>query len=90
MAISENADKSIRVIDPVRCTECVGFYDRKMCQIECPVECCIQNPRKRETTQQLMVRAQSLYPDYKFTEPHPSDQESRDFGGENRQARRSA
>merc|ERR1712065_80371 len=38
-AISEGEE--YYVIDPARCTECVGFYDHEACQAVCPVECCL-------------------------------------------------
>ena len=71
-AISEDADMSLRVIDPQRCTECVGFYDRTMCQVECPVECCLPDPDHSETEEELLARAHALLPDYEFPEPTPS------------------
>ena len=71
-AIREDEEKSIRVIDSNRCTECVGFYERTMCQVECPVECCILDPAKPETEAELITKAKSLFLDYEFLSPMPS------------------
>jgi ferredoxin len=71
-AISEDTELSIRVIDPERCTECVGFYDRSMCQVECPVECCLPDPQSRQDEATLLAKAKTLFPDYDFASPPPS------------------
>ena len=59
-----------RVIDPDACTECVGFYERTMCQVECPVECIEQD--EKETKQALLEKAKRLFPDHKFPPQTPS------------------
>ena len=63
-AITEGDD--IYVIDPNRCTECVGFHDREACQAVCPVECCDPDPANEETEAALYTRSQSLHPDLKW------------------------
>lgn len=50
-------------IDPVKCTECVGFYDHEACQAVCPVECCLPNPEIVEVESLLIKRATELHPD---------------------------
>ena len=50
------------VIDPARCTECVGFHDAEACQSVCPVECCLPDPERRETEDALLDRALRLHP----------------------------
>jgi ferredoxin len=60
-AISE-ADP-IYVLDPERCTECVGFHDHEACQAVCPVECCLPNPVRVEDEATLLARARRLHPD---------------------------
>lgn len=60
-AISEGDE--IYVIDPQRCTECVGFHSDEACQSVCPVECCIPNPDIRESEAELLLRAQTLHAD---------------------------
>ena len=59
-AISEGDD--IYVIDPERCTECVGFHDHEACQAVCPIECCLPDPQRREEEQRLIERALRLHP----------------------------
>jgi ferredoxin len=46
----------IYVIDPERCTECVGHFDEPQCVQVCPVACIPVNPDRVETRDQLMVR----------------------------------
>lgn len=60
-AISEGGD--IYVIDPEKCTECVGFHEKEACQAVCPVECCLPDPKHPETESALIARAVSLHPD---------------------------
>jgi ferredoxin len=60
-AISEGDE--IYVIDPELCTECVGFYDHEACQAVCPVECCLPDPKHKESEDLLIQRAIRLHPD---------------------------
>ncbi len=50
-AISQGEE--IYQIDPGKCTECVGHYDRPQCQEVCPVDCIPLNPDHVESQQQL-------------------------------------
>jgi len=59
-AIREGDD--IYVIDPERCTECVGFHDHEACQAVCPIECCLPDPKHRDAEQVLIERALRLHP----------------------------
>lgn len=59
-AISEGEE--YYVIDPARCTECVGFYDHEACQAVCPVECCLPDPNIVEPEELLLKRALELHP----------------------------
>jgi ferredoxin len=48
-AISQG--ETIYVIDPGRCTECIGHHDEPQCVVVCPVECIdldLANPESRE------------------------------------------
>lgn len=71
-AIGEDGDKKARAIDPARCTECVGFYERTMCQVECPVECCLPDPAHVEAEADLLAKARRLCPQRSFSPPLPS------------------
>ncbi len=53
-AISQGDE--IYVIDPDKCTECVGHYDEPQCQQVCPVDCIIKDPAHPETHEQLMQK----------------------------------
>lgn len=44
------------VIDPMKCTECVGHFDEPQCVQICPVECIPHNPEYLETHEQLMAK----------------------------------
>jgi ferredoxin len=57
---------SIFVIDPARCTECVGHFGAEQCAEVCPVECCVPDPNNVETEQDLLLRAKTLHPDKTF------------------------
>ena len=48
------------LIDPLKCTECVGHFDVPQCQEVCPVECIPFNPDWRETNDQLQAKYQGL------------------------------
>ena len=41
------------VIDPNKCTQCVGHYDEPQCQQVCPVDCIPLNPAFAQTHEQL-------------------------------------
>ncbi|MBK7581532.1 MAG: YfhL family 4Fe-4S dicluster ferredoxin [Myxococcales bacterium] len=60
-AISQGDE--IYVIDPARCTECVGYFDHEACQAVCPVLCCLPDPNRPESEATLLERALSLHPD---------------------------
>jgi ferredoxin len=44
------------VIDPLKCTECVGHFDEPQCQIVCPVDCIPLDPNNLETHEQLLAK----------------------------------
>jgi ferredoxin len=53
-AISQG--ETIYVIDPGKCTECVGHYDRPQCQEVCPVDCIPPDPAHAESREQLQKK----------------------------------
>lgn len=57
-AISQGEE--IYVIDPDRCTECVGHFDRPQCVEVCPVECIPFDPERRESKQELLQKFRRL------------------------------
>ena len=50
----------IYVIDPRKCTECVGHYERPQCQEVCPVDCIPLDPGHAESREQLMEKYRVL------------------------------
>ena len=50
----------IYVIDPRKCTECVGHFDKPQCQVVCPVDCIPLDPEHAETRAELLVKYESL------------------------------
>ncbi len=48
--------EEIYEIDPNKCTECVGHYDKPQCREVCPVDCIPVNPDYVETHDQLMAK----------------------------------
>ena len=56
----------IYVIDPLLCTECVGFHDFEACAAVCPVDCCVTDPNNIESEEVLIERAKALHPETNF------------------------
>lgn len=52
--------ETIYVIDPAKCTECVGHFDEPQCVQVCPVECIPVNPAHIETREQLWDKYRQL------------------------------
>ncbi|GAB3487823.1 YfhL family 4Fe-4S dicluster ferredoxin [Marinomonas epiphytica] len=48
--------EEIYVIEPSKCTECVGHFDEPQCQQVCPVDCIPLDPNRKETEEQLMEK----------------------------------
>ena len=57
-AISQGLE--IYVIDPGKCTECVGHFDKPQCVEVCPVDCIPVDPDHVETKAQLRLRYEAL------------------------------
>jgi len=57
-AISQGVE--IYVIDPDKCTECVGHFDRPQCVEVCPVNCIPVNPDRVESRDQLQLKYEAL------------------------------
>jgi len=65
-AISQGEE--IYVIDPLLCTECVGFHDYEACAAVCPVDCCVTDPNNVESEEALIARAKEIHKDVAFAE----------------------
>lgn len=55
------ADSPIYVIDPLRCTECVGAEDEPQCKLVCPADCIENDPDFVESRDQLVAKYQSIH-----------------------------
>lgn len=69
-AIAEGSE--IYLIDPELCCECVGFFDELACAAVCPVDCCVPDPARKETKEQLLAKARKASPDKVFGPDAPS------------------
>lgn len=58
MAIS--AGDEFFEIDPDKCTECVGHFDESQCAAVCPVDCCVPDPKNKESKEELMTKYERL------------------------------
>ena len=52
--------EEIYVIDPHKCTECVGHFSEPQCRKVCPVDCIPLNPDFVETKEQLYAKYRKL------------------------------
>jgi ferredoxin len=52
--------ETIYLIDPARCTECVGHFDEPQCVVVCPVECIDKDPEHPESEPQLLAKLLAL------------------------------
>jgi ferredoxin len=59
-AISEGEESF--VIDPDRCTECVGAASSPKCAKECTTGAAVPDPSRPETKERLLAKWQSLHP----------------------------
>ena len=50
----------IYVIDPARCTECVGHFETSQCVEVCPVDCIPLDPDHKESKEELMDKYHKL------------------------------
>ena len=49
------------VIDPLRCTECVGAEEEPQCELVCPADCIIPDPDWQESEEALMEKYHQLH-----------------------------
>ncbi len=49
------------VIDPMKCTECVGANEEPQCIVECPSACIIPNPDWEESEDELQEKYEMLH-----------------------------
>ncbi|NIR31314.1 MAG: YfhL family 4Fe-4S dicluster ferredoxin [Gammaproteobacteria bacterium] len=51
----------VYVIDPLKCTECVGAEEEPQCQLVCPVDCIVPNPDWAESPEELQAKYEALH-----------------------------
>jgi ferredoxin len=59
-AISEG--DTTYVINPAKCTECVGAYESSKCAEVCPVDACVPDAAKKEGKDALLEKWKKLHP----------------------------
>ena len=59
-AISEG--ETIYIIDPAKCTECVGSHTEPQCVDVCPVDAPVADSDHSETKEQLLEKWRNLHP----------------------------
>ncbi|HEY1099668.1 MAG TPA: YfhL family 4Fe-4S dicluster ferredoxin [Myxococcota bacterium] len=64
--------EALFVIDPERCTECVGFHEVEQCAAVCPTDACLPDPDREESEATLIARARRLHPKTQFGSSFPS------------------
>ncbi len=69
-AISEGEE--FFVIDPEKCTECVGFFTEEQCVGVCPSESIVPDPDHQETEADMVAKLKRLHPDKNFGDSLPS------------------
>ncbi len=58
---NEPVEEDYYYIVPDKCTECVGFHEEPQCAAVCPVDCCVPDPDREETEEQLLARKAALH-----------------------------
>lgn len=52
----------ILVINPDRCTECVGAHEKPECAVICPIEAPAPDPDHKENREELLAKWKKLHP----------------------------
>jgi ferredoxin len=60
-AINQPISDEVYYIVPDKCTECKGFHEEPQCAAVCPVDCCVPDPDREETEEQLLARKERLH-----------------------------
>jgi ferredoxin len=57
----EPISDEVYFIVPDKCTECEGFHEEPQCAAVCPVDCCVPDPDRSETVEQLLEKKSKLH-----------------------------
>ena len=60
-AENEPVSDDLYYIVPDKCTECVGFHEEPQCAAVCPVDCCVPDPEREESQEELLARKERLH-----------------------------
>lgn len=52
--------EQICIIDPAKCTECVGHYNKSQCIAACPTDCIFPDPAYPESKDMLRAKYERL------------------------------
>ena len=55
-----SAGDPLYIIDPMKCTQCVGEEDEPQCRLVCPEACIVDNPDWVETEEELLAKHDAL------------------------------
>jgi ferredoxin len=53
---------TVYVINPDKCTECVGWFAKPKCVEVCPADACVLDPQHKESKEQLLEKWKKLHP----------------------------
>ncbi|MFT5833327.1 MAG: ferredoxin [Cognaticolwellia sp.] len=59
--MNQPVEEDYYFIVPDKCTECEGFHEEPQCAAVCPVDCCVPDPDREETTEQLLGKKAVLH-----------------------------
>jgi len=51
------------VVDPDRCTECLGFYEEQQCIGVCPTDAIVPDEEHAESRDDLLEKYRAIHPD---------------------------
>ena len=57
----EPVSEDLYYIVPDKCTECVGFHEEPQCAAVCPVDCCVPDPDREESEEELLGKKEKLH-----------------------------
>jgi ferredoxin len=52
----------ISIVNPERCTECVGAFERPECEVTCPIMAPYSDPDYKESREELLEKWKKLHP----------------------------
>ncbi|MDR2014518.1 MAG: YfhL family 4Fe-4S dicluster ferredoxin [Azoarcus sp.] len=52
----------VYIIDPAKCTECIGHFDDPQCIAVCPVDCILKDPDHEESHDELLAKFKKINP----------------------------